>query len=223
MFKKYCGDSLYIIGDVHGCYDTLLSLIEKLPNKNAKLVFVGDLIDKGEKSAQVIEYVKKNNHDCILGNHEIMMMQALKDRENKEYFYNWKMFGGMQTMESYKDCVHNIKEHLQWLETLPYYLKFDLPDENGYRLLVTHGAGLPFYDMLDDAKEEITTNRIMADNDYSIINVFGHNPFVAVKFYKNYIGIDTGCVYGKDAKAGYLSAIEWNSKKDLSTRIYRIK
>ena len=51
----------YVIGDVHGEYKTLLALIAKLP-KNAQLIFVGDLIDRGEYSADIIHFVRKNNH-----------------------------------------------------------------------------------------------------------------------------------------------------------------
>lgn len=41
-------EPIFIIGDVHGCYKTLLALIELFPNKqNSKICFVGDLIDKG--------------------------------------------------------------------------------------------------------------------------------------------------------------------------------
>jgi len=48
-------DSVYIIGDVHGCYTTLMQLIEQLPNKEkSHLIFVGDLIDRGKDSARVV-------------------------------------------------------------------------------------------------------------------------------------------------------------------------
>lgn len=70
-------EQLYIIGDVHGCYKTLLSLIKKLP-KNAKLCFVGDLCDRGKNSKEVIAFVKSNNYDCVLGNHELFLLRILK-------------------------------------------------------------------------------------------------------------------------------------------------
>jgi serine/threonine protein phosphatase 1 len=50
----------YVIGDVHGEYETLRTLIQKLP-KNSDIVFVGDLVDRGAKSRQVIELIRKNN------------------------------------------------------------------------------------------------------------------------------------------------------------------
>jgi serine/threonine protein phosphatase 1 len=62
----------YVIGDVHGHYDTLIALVAKLP-RDAQLIFVGDLIDRGEQSAEVVRFVRENNHLCVMGNHEDLM------------------------------------------------------------------------------------------------------------------------------------------------------
>ena len=52
-------ENIYIIGDVHGCYRSLLALIEQLPRKfDSKICFVGDLIDRGPASADVVEFVR---------------------------------------------------------------------------------------------------------------------------------------------------------------------
>ena len=58
-------ENIYIISDVHGCYKTLLALIDKLLNKkDSKIVFVGDLVDRGANSivrylmSMVIQYLK---------------------------------------------------------------------------------------------------------------------------------------------------------------------
>lgn len=51
-------ENIYIISDVHGCYKSLLALIEQFPNKQkSKIVFVGDLIDRGSNSCEVIELI----------------------------------------------------------------------------------------------------------------------------------------------------------------------
>ena len=55
---------IYLIGDVHGCYKTMIALIEKLP-KDAEICFLGDLIDRGQNSASVIQYVIDNNHSIF--------------------------------------------------------------------------------------------------------------------------------------------------------------
>lgn len=54
-------DQIYIIGDVHGCYKSLLALIEQFPNKqNSKIVFVGDLVDRGNDSYNVVKFIIEN-------------------------------------------------------------------------------------------------------------------------------------------------------------------
>ena len=59
----------YVIGDVHGEYDVLLALVKKLP-ANAKLIFVGDLVNRGLQSRDVIRFVRKNAFAVVQGNHE---------------------------------------------------------------------------------------------------------------------------------------------------------
>ena len=60
-----------IIGDIHGHYDGLMTLLEAIaPGRNDMVYFLGDLIDRGPKSSQVVEFVKNSPYQCILGNHE---------------------------------------------------------------------------------------------------------------------------------------------------------
>jgi len=47
----------FVIGDVHGCFYTLMDLVKKLP-KNSEMIFTGDLCDKGFYSKEVIEFVR---------------------------------------------------------------------------------------------------------------------------------------------------------------------
>ncbi|MDY3112801.1 MAG: metallophosphoesterase, partial [Helicobacter sp.] len=141
---------LYIIGDVHGCYKTLCALIEKLPQKwDSQIIFVGDLIDRGKESCEVIDLVIKNNYACILGNHEELMLEyyhALPSNPMRSASV-WICNGGHETMQSYQNNggYQKIHEHLDYLSTLPRFLEIDYPDENGLRLFVTHGFGLPLY------------------------------------------------------------------------------
>lgn len=77
----------YIIGDIHGCYDELIRLEEKIKKHAAKnnvspfIISVGDLIDRGNKSSQVVEHFLKgtaeHTHQAIMGNHELLMIEAL--------------------------------------------------------------------------------------------------------------------------------------------------
>jgi len=75
--------SIYVIGDIHGCINTLRALCEKIPS-DAKIVFTGDLIDRGPNSRAVIDFVRSNNFDCVLGNHdlEFSKLEFIKSVDN---------------------------------------------------------------------------------------------------------------------------------------------
>ena len=115
------------IGDVHGHYNALKALLEAVsPQEEDQVYFLGDLIDRGPKSCQVIELVMRNNYSCILGNHEDMLLAVLDQESTSEMALQaWLYSGGYATVASYGD--EGIpKEHIEWLRTLPHYL--DLGD-----------------------------------------------------------------------------------------------
>ena len=199
MIKKYC------IGDVHGCYFTLMALMDKIP-KGSKIFFTGDLCDKGNFTKEVIQYIIDNNHTVIKGNHDKFMEEYLlldmNGIEGKENVWSQKdIFGGAKTIKSYDGDVNLAKKHIEFISTLPFFLL-----EGDY--FITHGFGLPYYKRRRKSKRQIMGNRInrvFKDwedyENYSVINIFGHCDFDEVEFGKNYIGIDTGCVYGRKLTA----------------------
>lgn len=75
---------LIIIGDVHGCLDELKSLLNlcNYTHQQDILVFVGDLVNKGPSSAEVVKFVKNIGALCVRGNHDDSALQhALKARK----------------------------------------------------------------------------------------------------------------------------------------------
>ncbi|NER78639.1 MAG: serine/threonine protein phosphatase [Leptolyngbya sp. SIO1D8] len=115
------------IGDVHGHYDGLMSLLKEIaPTSEDRLYFVGDLIDRGAQSAQVVDFVYQNSHPCVLGNHEQLLLNAFaKDRLNGNALHGWLYSGGQATLSSYENNPDLLNEHLAWLRTLPLYLDLD--------------------------------------------------------------------------------------------------
>jgi serine/threonine protein phosphatase 1 len=100
---------LFVIGDVHGCAEQLNRLLAKQPN-DSQLVFVGDLVDRGPNSADVLQTVMgacRAGAICLAGNHEAMMLDFL-DRPT-ERGARWFRFGGLQTLESLK--IGGVSEH----------------------------------------------------------------------------------------------------------------
>lgn len=224
-------EQVYIISDVHGCIKSLKALVSKLP-KNSKLIFVGDLIDRGKNSKEVIEFVKSNNYDCIRGNHEEYMIHTMKVLLNNPDKYEesqWiKRLGGKATLDSYGniDGLPNNKiflEHLQWLESLPFYLEYkDLKTINNRSLVITHAPvndTWKYRDCPQDTdefklfyNEAMKSRRFGKYDNEEIFNVFGHTPLPEPKISDSFAAIDLGCVFddGINLK-GYLCALEFPS------------
>lgn len=103
---------LYVVGDVHGRLETLEDLLRLIdadvPARGARnpvLVFVGDLVDRGEDSAPVLARVQTmcanlpDNIVCLMGNHERMMLDFLDDPGGRGA--RWLRNGGLQTLASF--------------------------------------------------------------------------------------------------------------------------
>jgi len=103
------GVRIYAIGDVHGCrslLDQLLALIEAhiaaFPTRRLILVFLGDYIDRGPTSSQVIDQLillrERNEVIFLKGNHESYLVEFLK---NPAIMPRWFQYGGLDTLRSY--------------------------------------------------------------------------------------------------------------------------
>lgn len=106
------------IGDVHGCHSALVALLEIISVTSADtLVFLGDLVDRGPSSKQVLDQVLSLRARCkvivIDGNHEEMMRNAVS---GKGLFHAWLDTGGKATLESYGGSLDVIPaEHIRLL------------------------------------------------------------------------------------------------------------
>jgi len=194
---------MIVIGDVHGQYDMLMRLLDKLPQTD-NLCFVGDLIDRGPDSKKVLEFVRDNNYKCVLGNHEDMALHNHK---------LWMINGGIATINNFgkiNDWLNS--EWIEWIENLPLFGEFNYNDK---RYLISHSfaynAEQTFvYDVLwgRDAVYNAmqNNNHCLYDKKYDdgFINIFGHTPLKnnAKKILNRHWMIDTGATYN-----GKLTAI----------------
>jgi len=224
--RTYC-----IIGDVHGYYDKLLRLAAKLPGE-ARLVFVGDLIDRGPDSAKVIAFVRDGGHLCVRGNHEAFMIAQRpvdgRPWEADDAYRLWMDNGGDATLASYG--LHDYAalrrggktprlgpfyRDIAWLETLPCYLELDCR-VNGRKVVVSHASVSQIWEKrqsdADFFNRRVNVNRDLPEPVEGIFNVFGHTPFPAPKLYAHAARIDTGpYLYGT------LSALEVPSLKVMDS------
>jgi serine/threonine protein phosphatase 1 len=136
-----------IIGDIHGHYDGLIALLEKVTlGSDDQVYFLGDLIDRGPKSAQVVKFLRDNNYPCLLGNHEVMLLRAVSEADQDDRVLKfWIQAGGDATLDSY-GTAGILKSDLDWMASLPTYL--DLGD-----VWLVH-AGVDPYLRLDQQGEQ---------------------------------------------------------------------
>ena len=120
---------LFAIGDVHGCHRALVALLGVLaPSSNDTVVFVGDAVDRGPSSKQVVEEILALRESCkvvfILGNHEEMMRNAISGRGLMNQWL--KDCGGQATLDSYGGSVDSIPpEHIRFLVTAAPFWETD--------------------------------------------------------------------------------------------------
>jgi serine/threonine protein phosphatase 1 len=215
---------LFAIGDIHGCFDSLKELFESeiQLDKNDKLILLGDYIDRGNKSKEVVDYIiflQENGYDItpLIGNHELLLLETLEDEKNKP---KWFQNGGNETLKSFG--VSSAKD------IPPKYVDFFKNLQNYFSIedyLFVH-AGFndkilnPFqdtYSMVWESQDEYL-NPLLARKTI----IHGHRPVTVehcgkqIIENKQVINIDTGCVYKEKSGYGKLTAIELYSKKLFS-------
>lgn len=137
-------ETINIIGDIAGRYDELMELLAKMPAASLTLS-VGDLVDRGPKSKQVIEWFMGDpiSRESVFANHELMMLEACTDFWNPVDHPYWGFNGGRQTLSSYAMSGHVDPKHLEWIECRPAWYRQD-------GLFVSHA---PVYDVKDIPKQ----------------------------------------------------------------------
>ena len=222
-------ENIYVIADVHGHYNELIALINKLPEKfNSKICFVGDLIDRGPDSKKVVDLIKDRKYDCVLGNHELMCMEADGNPFNMNGGYNQSLYnhyginGGVKTLDSYGD-LELLKKDFDFFKKLPLYIKYNVKDERGRVLIVSHSSISNY--ITDDFKfnhkyaEDVLWNRSIINGKIreseTFFNVFGHTILPKPVIRRSYAAIETG-IAGSNSGNGKLTCIEFPSKRIIT-------
>jgi protein phosphatase len=223
-----------IIGDVHGCYDELCSLLEvlgyKVDKENASLisapmttnadgytrfrkpVFVGDLVDRGPKSPQVLRLVMNMVNNglalCVPGNHDAKLLRYLNGK-NVQLRHGLEQTVAQLTSEM-PEFLESVKSFIDGL--ISHYVLDD------GKLVVAH-AGLKesmqgrgsgavrefcLYGETTGETDEfglpIRYNWAMEYKGRAMV-VYGHTPVPVAQWLNNTIDIDTGCVFGASLTA----------------------
>lgn len=232
--------SRIVIGDVHGCYKTMMALIAQLP-PGIPITFAGDLVDRGGDSNKVIKFIRDNGHDCVKGNHEQLMIEELwfdMRFEGQEHPYagglDWHRNGGDATIYSYLDeelnsfgetvktktyDIKTMKEDVEWLKTLPLFLEYkDLVDSKGQHLLVTHSTAADVWGQIDPSNPRFAAFVLWSRKDVpskikGIFNCYGHTPQKKKALVRSHFAcIDTGACF-KRADYGKMTALQFPEMK----------
>ena len=209
-------ERIFAVGDIHGCLDKLISLMDVIdvaPEKDT-LLFIGDYIDRGPQSKEVVDYLidlAKGQRRVIFlkGNHELMLQLYLSGADRFTFLAN----GGQATLDSYlKESIHVganpiPSEHLDFFDALRLYYETD-------QYIFVH-AGLKANIPLEEQDEWdmlwIREEFIYSDFDFGKRVIFGHTPFREPLVLDNKIGIDTGAVYGNKLTCVELPAVKFYS------------
>lgn len=218
-----------IVGDVHGCFDELTELLEKLgytpapdgrftPPAGRKLVFVGDLVDRGPKVAETVRLVMgmtaAGDALCVPGNHDVKFMRALRGKKVQV------THGLAESLEQFATAEKSqpgfSRAVADWIDRLVSHYVLD----EG-RLVVAH-AGLKesmqgrgsgavrefalYGETTGETDEYGLPVRYPWAADYRgpAYVVYGHTPNPSPEWLNRTLNIDTGCVFG-----GALTALRY--------------
>ncbi|MCT4558786.1 MAG: serine/threonine protein phosphatase [Pelagimonas sp.] len=163
-------EDFFVIGDIHGSVEVVRILLERIQLITAKpkIIFVGDYVDRGEHSAQVLRgLMRLTTHApdrliCLIGNHEEMLLSFLRDP--KATGDRWLRHGGLQTLASYgistgqsrdleevrDELIENMGQPLiAWLKQRPYQWCSG-------NVHVVHAGADPDVPMRDQSKDVMT-------------------------------------------------------------------
>lgn len=211
---------IYIISDIHGCYDEFLKLLEKIHfTGQDRLYILGDMVDRGPKPMELLlDVMKRLNVYPILGNHDYMALAVLESFHDSDArltsddlmnYVNWARNGGSVTAKQFRKLPSEEQKRI-----LNYLRKFSTYGEvrmGGRRYVLVHGGIHDFredreladYDFADFIFYRADyTKRYYEDRNTFLVT--GHTPTIVIRedglplVYEQHghIALDCGCVYG---------------------------
>jgi serine/threonine protein phosphatase 1 len=192
----------YAIGDIHGSYTKLRNLLDHcMEHRSAsefRLVFLGDYVDRGRRSRDVVELLIKTQAEapdhvaCLKGNHEEMLLSAAKGGDDAPWLNN----GGDTTLASYDvgRADEILPTHLAWFDQLP----LAITDEQRF---FVHAGVRPGVPLQQQSKNDLLWIRepFLSDSrDHGLYIVHGHTPIRSrvPELRRNRLNLDTGAYFG---------------------------
>jgi serine/threonine protein phosphatase 1 len=235
-YQTHAGERVYAIGDIHGqfrqleiLFQAIIQDLKREPPPQYRIICLGDLVDRGERSRDVIQLLIDLSQDFPLtilrGNHEDMLLRAI---DEPSYLLEWRKYGGLETMASYRvnaaplmqgknvDIVHqSFKEkfeanHRRFIEHMPFY--HISADYFFCHAGIKPGQPLSQQDPIDLLwiRDEFLESQLA----HGKMIVHGHTSVESVDIRPNRINVDTGayltgrlsCVVLQDQKLGIIDS-----------------
>ncbi|HDR0673394.1 metallophosphoesterase [Pasteurella multocida] len=203
IYKKIDGSKykkIFIVGDLHGSYDLLVSELEKVGFDfvNDLLISVGDLIDRGSENIKCLELINFDWFEAVRGNHEQLAINGLEG--NNQSLYAWLYNGGNWYFELDPIQKQKAEKLITQCKELPLIIELSIAEK---KIVIAH-ADYP-HNKYEYGKEVsnkgVIWNRDRVENDSHIsidgadMFVFGHTPMKEPEQMGNRFYIDTGAVF----------------------------
>lgn len=236
--RRFDGGPFDIIGDVHGCIRELLLLLDALGYEisdnvarhaqGRRLIFLGDLVDRGPDCPAVLELVmesvEKETALCVPGNHDVKLVKKLKGRDVR-------ISHGLAETLAQLDLLDDLfkRRITAFVDSLPLHLILDqgklvvahagIKEKDQGRLTDRIAAFCLYGDVSGEMDEYGLPIRLNWASDYSgdALVVYGHTPIRQSAFQNNTICIDNGCVFG-----GQLTALRYPERELVSVPAARV-
>ena len=194
----------YVVGDIHGCFDLLKEKLSEISfNSDADRLFaVGDLVDRGNNSAECVKWLNKSWFHSVLGNHEQMAIDYVNGQLDE---YNYYRNGGAWLIKSIDDEKRCFAELFKQLP-----IAIEIETDDGLVGLIHADCPVHDWNLLKDNLEKHkeyclwSCETMRNGRDTPIANIsriyHGHtaNDEMSVERICNQIFIDTGAVFGGD-------------------------
>jgi serine/threonine protein phosphatase 1 len=208
------GIRVYAVGDFHCRADLLDQALSRIdadlasyPDCRPVQVFLGDYIDRGPSSREVLDFLIHRGHNhkivCLKGNHESYVLEFLR---NPAILDDWRKFGGLETLMSYglKPSINpNAAERVELAKALAVsrprshrqFLSNLRPSYTCGDFFFVHAGvkpGLPLAQQREEDLLWIRDDFLFSEEDFGKVVVHGHTPVREPDLRPNRINIDTG-------------------------------
>ncbi|GMI48812.1 hypothetical protein TrCOL_g8043 [Triparma columacea] len=217
--------NIYCIGDIHGCHSEFLSLLSKIrsleggdPCYLRSVILVGDLVNKGPSSLSTLRYCREHRILSVRGNHDVAALSVYRGTKSVRPDQSSK-YGWVSSMS---------EDDASYLQSLPCTVSFEAGGRNH---VVVHAGLVPGVPLFLQSESDMTTLRLVRrvgsgeggsykatrggegeegggelpwakvyDGEHGRV-VFGHDAKRGLQVNDNAVGLDTGCVYGREITA----------------------